>query len=136
MSRKAWKFKGFSAQNQVISKKKKKKKKVFAKIHSDFSAEIRNSKVFSAQNQMISEKKKVFPKLSLKFLPISQIQTFEGGLFSIFHIKSASKPQKTCDFAYFTTQWGGARAPPAPPLATLLLVNETIIFILLQKWQQ
>ena len=32
------------------SPKKKKKKKVFAKIQSDFSAEIRNSKVFSAQN--------------------------------------------------------------------------------------
>ena len=38
-----------------------------------------------------------------------------GGLFSIFHWKSASKAQKTCDFAYFTSQWGGARAPPAPP---------------------
>ena len=38
-----------------------------------------------------------------------------GGLFSIFHRKSASKAQKACDFAYFTNQWGGARAPPAPP---------------------
>ena len=37
-----------------------------------------------------------------------------GGLFSIFHKKSASKAPKTCDFAYFTSQWG-ARAPPAPP---------------------
>ena len=38
-----------------------------------------------------------------------------GGLFSIFHRKSASKAQKACDFAYFTSQWGGARALPPPP---------------------
>ena len=38
-----------------------------------------------------------------------------GGLFSIFHQKSASKAPKTCDFAYFTSQWGGYRPPPAPP---------------------
>ena len=31
-----------------------------------------------------------------------------GGLFSIFHIKSASKAQKTCDFAYLPRQWGVA----------------------------
>ena len=37
-----------------------------------------------------------------------------GGLFSIFLRKSASKAQKTCDFAYFTSQWGGS-SPPAPP---------------------
>ena len=43
-----------------------------------------------------------------------------GGLFSIFHRKSASKAQKTCDFAYFTSQWGGLEPPP-PPLATLLM---------------
>ena len=30
-----------------------------------------------------------------------------GGLFSIFHQKSASKAPKTCDFVYFTSQWGG-----------------------------
>ena len=42
-----------------------------------------------------------------------------GGLFSIFHQKSASKAPKTCDFAYFTSQWGGY-SPRPPPLATLL----------------
>ena len=46
-----------------------------------------------------------------------------GGLFSIFHRKSASKAQKTCDFAYFTSQWGGS-SPPRPPLATLLSVSK------------
>ena len=142
----------FSAQNQVVSKKKK-KRKVFTEIETDFSAEIRTSKVFSAQNQVVSKKKRsspklrvIFrpkseiqrffppkirwspkkkkerssPKLRLIFRPISQIQTFEGGcfpcggLFSIFHKKSASKAPKTCDFAYFASQWGGS-SPPAPP---------------------
>ena len=54
MSRKHRKFKGFFRPKlgdlQKKKKKKKKKKKVFAKIQSDFSAEIRNSNVFSAQN--------------------------------------------------------------------------------------
>ena len=108
---------------------KKKKKKVFAKIQSDFSAEIQNSDVFSAQNQVIFKKKKKrsSPKFRAIFLPISHVQTFEGGLFSnggglfsISHRKSASKAQKTCDFAYFTSQWGGLEPPPPPPLATLL----------------
>ena len=109
----------FSAQNQVVSKKKK---KVFTEIESDFSAQIGNSNVFSAQNQVVSKKKKrSSPKLSLIFRPKSEIQTFEGGLFSyggglfsILHKKSASKPPKTCDFAYFTSQWGGLE-PPRPP---------------------
>ena len=35
-----------------------KKRKVFTEIESDFSAEIRNSKVFSAQNQVFSKEKK------------------------------------------------------------------------------
>ena len=73
---------------------------------------------------MISKKKKKkrsSPKFGEIFLPISQVQTFEGGLFSdggifsIFHRKSASKAQKTCDFAYFTSQWRGLEPPPPPP---------------------
>ena len=73
------------------------------------------------------KKKRSSPKFRAIFHPISQVQTFEGGLFSyggglfsIFHRKSASKAQKTCFFAYFTSQWGGLE-PPRPPLATLLL---------------
>ena len=61
------------------------------------------------------------PKLKLIFRPKSEIQTFQGGavflwggLFSIFHKKLGSKPPKTCDFAYFTSQLGGS-SPPAPP---------------------
>ena len=67
------------------------------------------------------KKKRSSPNFRAIFLPISQVQTFEGdsfrmgGLFSIFHRKSASKAQKTCVFAYFTGQWGGS-SPPRPPL--------------------
>ena len=58
MSRKDQKFKRFFRPKLGdLKKKKKKKKKVFAKIQSDFSAEIQNSNVFSAQNQVISKKK-------------------------------------------------------------------------------
>ena len=48
ISRKARKFKGFF--RPKLGGLQKKKKKVFTKIESDFSVEIRNSKVFSAQN--------------------------------------------------------------------------------------
>ena len=51
----------------VSKKKKKKKKKVFTEIETDFSAEIRNSKVFSAQKQVVSRKKtKKKKRFSLK----------------------------------------------------------------------
>ena len=49
MSRKDRKYKGFF-RPKLGDLQKKKKKKVFAKIQSDFSAEIQNSNVFSAQN--------------------------------------------------------------------------------------
>ena len=65
MSRKARKFKAFFRPKLGDLQKKK----VFAKIQSDFSAKIRNSKVFSAQNQVISKKKKkrVFAKIQSDF---------------------------------------------------------------------
>ena len=75
MSRKDWNFKGFFRPKlgDLQKKKKKKKKKVFAKIQSDFSAEIQNSNVFSAQNWVISKtktkKKKVFAKIQGDFSP-------------------------------------------------------------------
>ena len=67
MSRKDRKFKGFF--RPKLGDLQKKKKKVFAKIQSDFSAEIQNSNVFSAQNQVISKKKKkkVFAKIQSDF---------------------------------------------------------------------
>ena len=66
----------------------KKKKKVFTKIETDFSSNFANLDVWGGA---------VF---------------VWGGLFAIFHRKSASKAQKTCDFAYFTSQWGGSSPPP------------------------
>ena len=102
-----------------------KKRKVFTKIESDFSAEIRNSKVFSAHNQVISKKKKKKKKRSspisrLIFRPISQIQSFEGELFSnggtIFHFsqKIGLKSKKKHAILH-TSQANGGFEPPRPP---------------------
>ena len=72
----------------------------------------------------LQKKKRSSPKLRLIFRPISQIQTFEGGCFrmggAIFHFsqKIGLKAQKTCDFAYFTSQWGGFEPPRLPGYAT------------------
>ena len=137
ISRKARKFKVFSAQNQVVSKKKKKKKKkkVFTEIETDFSAQIGDSNVFSAQNQVVSEKKKKrsSPKLRLIFRPKSEIQTLEGGLFSYggaifnFSQKIGLKTTKNVRFCVLHKSMGGSSPPPPrpappPPLATLLVV--------------
>ena len=103
----------FSAPNQV-----------FSEIETDFSAEIRDSKVFSTQNQVVSKKKKkkgLHRNWDWFFGQIRKLKRLRGavflwgGLFLIFHKKSASKAPKTCDFAYFTSQWGGSSPPPAPP---------------------
>ena len=80
---------------------------------------------------MISKKKKKkkkrsSPKFRAIFHPISQVQTFEGGLFSYgggyFPFFTENRPQKHKKHAFLHTSQanGGARAPPAPPLATLL----------------
>ena len=67
MFRKAREIKGFFRPN--LGDLQKKKKKVFAKIQSDFSAEIRNSNVLSAQNsaQKKKKKKKVFARIQSDF---------------------------------------------------------------------
>ena len=109
------------------------KKKVFTEIETDFSAEIGNSNVFSAQNQVVSKKikkkikKKSSPNLRLIFPPKSEIQTFEGGLFSYgegaifnFSLKIGLKTTKKVRFCILHKPLGGVRAPPALPLATLL----------------
>ena len=49
-----------------------------------------------------------------------------GGAIFYFSQKIGLKSTKTCDFAYFTSQWGGLAyftSPPRPPLATLLEVG-------------
>ena len=94
---------------------------VCPEIKTEFLGKLGNSNGFSAKIRWSPKKKKrSSPKLRLIFRPKSEFQTFEGGLcsygglFSIFDKKSASKAPKTCDFAYFTSQWGGS-SPPAPP---------------------
>ena len=125
----------FSAQSWVISQKKKKRSSPKFRVRNPKFKGFFCPKLGDLQKKKKQNKKKrSSPKFRLLFRPISQIQTFEGGLFSnggglfsIFHIKSASKAQKACDFAHFTSQWG-ARAPPPPPppppLATLLVISK------------
>ena len=74
---------------------------------------------------MISKKKKKkkrsSPKFRAIFLPISQVQTFEGGLFSYgggyFPFFTENRPQNHKKHAILHTSQanGGGSSPPAPP---------------------
>ena len=100
----------------------KKKKKVFAKLQSDFSAEIQNSNVFSAQNWVISKKKKKGLRQNsgrfffqfCKFKRTRGLFSYGGGYFPF---STENRPQKHKKHAILHTSQanGGARAPPAPP---------------------
>ena len=92
----------------------KKKKKGLRRNWVWFFGRIRKFKGFFRPKAggLQRKKKRSSPKLSLIFRPNSEIQTFQGGLFSIFHNKSASKALKMCDFEYFTSQWEGLEPPP------------------------
>ena len=94
----------FSAQKQVVSKKKK--KKIFTEIETDFSAKIGNSNPFLGRLTTCTSQLRH---------PIS----FGGGCFQFF---TKNRPQKHQKRAVLHTSQanGGARSPPAPPLATLL----------------
>ena len=67
------------------------------------------------------KKKRSSPKFRAIFLPISQVQTFEGGLFlyggGYFPFFTQNRPQKLKKHAILHTSQtnGGARAPPPPP---------------------
>ena len=70
----------------------------------------------------LQKKKRSSPKLWLLFRPISQIQTFEGGLFSngggaIFHFsqKIGLKSTKSMQICILHKPIGGGSSPPRPP---------------------
>ena len=101
------KFKRFSAQKQVISKKKKKKRS-FPKLRRIFRPK--------------SEIKTVFQAESRQLLHDFGTQIPLGGCFYFF---SKNRPQKHQKRAILHTLQanGGARAPLPPPLATLLAIR-------------
>ena len=67
------------------------------------------------------KKKRSSPKFRIIFLPISQIQTFEGGSFrmggAIFHFsqKIGLKSTKIMRFCILHKPMGGLEPPPPPP---------------------
>ena len=134
MSRKARKFKGFF-RPKLGDLQKKKKKTSSPKFRVIFRPKSKIQRFFPPKIRC-SPKKRSSPKFRIIFLPISQVQTFQGGLFShgggyfpFFTEKPASKAQKTCDFAYFTSQWGGSSPPRPPPgyaTGLLLYQNKTL----------
>ena len=107
----------FSAENQVFSKKKK-------GLHWNWEWFFgRNPKFkgfFRPNSGVLQKKKRSSPKLRLIFRPISQIQTFEGGLFSYggaifnFSQKIGLKSTKNMRFCILHEPMGGLE-PPAPP---------------------
>ena len=116
------KLKVFSAQNEVVSKKKKRsspKLRLIFRPKSEFQTFFQPKNRWSPKKKK-KKRKKVFTEIETDFsAKFGNSNVWGGavflwwGLFSIFHKKSASKATKTCDFAYFTSQWGGS-SPPAP----------------------
>ena len=125
MSRKARKFIAFfrAKLGGLQKKKKKKKKRSSPKFRVIFRPKSEIQRFFPPKIRWSPKKKtkRSSPKFRVIFRPIRKFRRLRGGcfrmggLFSIFHIKSASKAQKTCDFAYFASQWGGLEPPPPPP---------------------
>ena len=112
----------FSPEIKWSPTKKKKKKRSSPKFRVIFRPKSEIQTFFRPKSSDLQKKKKGLRQNSRRFfvqnfasLNVSGGAFFAwGGLFSIFHRKSASKAQKTCDFAYFTSQWGGS-SPPRPP---------------------
>ena len=122
---------------------KKKKKKVFTEIETDFSTKIGNLNVFSAPKQVVSKKKKIFTEIESDFsakignsnafsyritTSTSQLQhpiSFGGAVFN-FSLKIGLKSTKNVRFCILHKPMGGS-SPPAPPLATLLSINTTVL---------
>ena len=138
----------FSAQNQVVSKKKKKGLHRFWDWI--FGPNLKFKAFFRPKSGGLQKKKK---KKGLRrfwdwlFGPTRKSKrlrgglfSYGGGLFSVFHWKSTSKPPKRWDFAYYTSQWGGSSQwgglepkggssppPPAPPgYATVYITRKLL----------
>ena len=98
----------------------------------EISRKARKFKAFFRPKSVISKKKKKkrrsSPKFREIFRPISQIQTFEGGLFlnggaiSHFSQEIGLKSTKNMRFCILHKPMGGLESPP-PPLATLLCIR-------------
>ena len=129
MFRKARTFKGLF-RPKLGDLQKKKKKGLRQNSESFFGRNPKFKGFFRPKLGDLQKKKKKrsSPQLRLIFRPVSQIQTFEGGLFSnggaIFHLshKIGLKSTKNMRFCILHKPMGGPRAPPPPPppLATLL----------------
>ena len=97
---------------------------VCLKIETKFLGKLGNSKDFfrlKTGGLKKKKKKRSSPKLRLIFRPISQIQTFEGGLFSYggaifnFSQKIGLKSIKNMRFCILHEPMGGLEPPRAPP---------------------
>ena len=125
MSRKDRKFKRFFRQKVGdLQKKKKKKKRSSLKFRVIFRPKSKIQTFFPPKIKWSpkKKKKKVFAKIQGDFSSkISQVQTFQGGLFShggsIFNFsqKIGLKSTKNMRFCILLKTMGGALAPPAPP---------------------
>ena len=122
------KYNGFSAQKQVISKKKG--------LHRNwdefFGLNRKFKRSFSPKTGVLQKKKGLHRiwdgffgqnwklngfsgRITATTSRFQHPNFFGGRMFSFFQQKSASKAQKTCDFAYFTSKWRGLEPLPAPP---------------------
>ena len=114
---------------------KKKKKSLRQNSEWFFGRNPKFKRFFRPKLGDLQKKKRSSPKFRAIFLPISQVQTFEGGLFSYgggyFPFFTENRPQKHKKHAFLHTSQanGGGSSPPAPPLATLLVEIAWKIFV-------
>ena len=120
ISRKDRKFKGFF-RPKLGDLQKKKKKGLRQNSEWFFGRNPQFKRFFRPKLGDLQKKKRSSPKFRAIFLPISQVQTFEGGLFSYgggyFPFFTENRPQKHKNHAILHTSQanGGGSSPPPPP---------------------